>query len=71
MVCTPRLPTRSIKACSTSTVASASVRARWLGVVTDRKWVARVASRQLGTSSRSRIARARAAVSRTGHFGYG
>ena len=30
-MCTPRLPTRSISACSTSTVARASSRARWVG----------------------------------------
>ena len=58
-MCTPRLPTRSISPCSTSTVACASVRARWLGVTAVRKCRASVPSLQLGTSSRSRITRAR------------
>ena len=31
--CTPRLPSRAIRPCSTSTVARASCRARWFGVV--------------------------------------
>ena len=47
IVCTPRLPTRSISPCSTSTVAWASVSARWFGVTAARKCRASVASRQL------------------------
>ena len=63
--CTPRLPSRSISPCSTSTVARASSSARWLGVVAARKNWASVDSLQLGTSSRVSTRRASTAVSTT------
>ena len=60
---TPSPPSRAMSPCSTSTVARASDRARWSGVVDDRNSRASVASLQLGASSRVRTRRARRAVS--------
>jgi hypothetical protein len=62
---TPRLPTRSIRPCNTSTVARASASARWIGWVREWKNGASVLSRQFGTSSRLSTRRARTAVSIT------
>ena len=69
--CTPRLPSRPISPCSTSTVARASSSARWSGVVVARKNGASVASLQLGTSSRVSTRRASTAVSTTAKPGHG
>src|SRR5688572_16075315 len=55
--------------CSTSTVARASDRARWLGVVVALKSWARDESLQLGASSRVTTRRASLAVSRTSKRG--
>src|SRR3954471_7152306 len=59
----PRGRSRSNSPCSTSTVARASSSARWVGEVVAEKYGARVASLQLGTSSRVSNRRARTAVS--------
>ena len=68
-VCTPRPPSRSIRPCSTSTVARASESARWLGVVVERNTRARDESLQLGASSRVITRRASLAVSTTSNPG--
>ena len=68
-MCTPRPPSRSISPCSTSTVARASERARWLGVVVDRNTRANEESLQLGASSRVMTRRASLAVSTTSNPG--
>ena len=62
-MCTPWLPTRSMSACNTSTVARASSRARWVGWVATANSRAKAASRTLGASSRLSTRRA----SRTVH----
>lgn len=59
----PSGPSRSNSPCRTSTVARASASARWHGWVLVEKKGARVASLQLGTSSRVSSRRARTAVS--------
>ena len=70
-VWTPSPPSRSIRPCSTSTVARASASARWLGVVDDRKTLASDDSLQLGASSRVITRRAISAVSSTSNAGHG
>ena len=57
--------------CSTSTVARASCRARWSGVVGEPKTCAREDSRWLGDSSRTTSWRASCSVSRTVKPGHG
>ena len=66
----PRLPMRSSRWCSTSTVARASARARCVGRVAAPNSSARAPSRTLGASSRVSTARASRAVQRTGGRGH-
>ena len=68
---TPRLPTRSMRPWSTSTVARASCRARWSGVVVAPKTCAREPRRWLGVSSRTTSWRASWRVSSTAKPGQG
>ena len=68
-MCTPWLPTRSISACSTSTVARASSSARCVGVVAAPNSRASAESRTLGASSRVSTRRASRTVHSTGGRG--